>query len=133
MNYMAFSTACGTDTVYKTSHVSIAPPVGVVMPVANVFTPNGDGENDYFKLAGTNDPCYDVMEVTIINRWGIKVFESIDPLFQWDGKNNGKQDCAEGVYYLIINGSYGSTYDPVSGLRIPNEVNSRHAIHLMRD
>jgi gliding motility-associated-like protein len=133
MNYMAFSTACGTDTVYKTSLVSINPPVGEVKPVANVFTPNGDGVNDLFKLAGTNDPCYDVMEAIIINRWGVKVFESIDPLFQWDGKNKGKQDCAEGVYFLIINGTYGSTYDPISGNRIPNEVNSRHTIQLIRD
>lgn len=133
MNYMAFSTSCGTDTVYKTSHISIAPPVGEVKPVANVFTPNGDGVNDLFKLAGINDPCYDVMEAIIINRWGVKVFESNDPLFQWDGKNKGRQDCAEGVYFLIINGTYGSTYDPISGLRIPNEVNSRHTIQLIRD
>ena len=40
IDYMAFSTVCGSDTVFATSHVEVEPPLGQVEPTPNVFTPN---------------------------------------------------------------------------------------------
>jgi flagellar hook assembly protein FlgD len=35
------------------------------------------------------------------------MFESNDPLFEWDGKNKKGNDVPEGTYYLILNGIFG--------------------------
>ena len=88
-------------------------------------------KNDNFKLSGSNDPCYDVMVITIYNRWGQKVFESTDPEFKWDGTHLGKGKCKEGTYYVVIEGSYGSTYNSL-GERIPNSIKDEYSIQLLR-
>jgi gliding motility-associated-like protein len=126
-------TTCFTVQETKIIQVSVEPPVGEVKPIPNVFTPNGDGENDYFELSGSNDPCYDVMEVQIFNRWGKKVFESTEAEFQWNGSNkNDGGECAEGVYFVLIKGSYGSTYNGTTGERIPNPVDQQYTVQLLR-
>ncbi len=126
-------TPCFNLSETKTMQVSVEPPVGEVNPIPNVFTPNGDGQNDFFELSGSNDPCFDEMDITIYNRWGKIVFESTASDFQWNGKNkNDGKDCAEGTYFVIINGSYGSTYNNVTGERIPNPVVKQYSIQLLR-
>ena len=132
LNYMAYSSACNPDTIYDSTHYQIDPPVTLGAQVPNVFSPNGDGENDVYKLYGDSDPCYDFMTVTIYNRWGQKVFESNDPVFEWDGTRNGKGDCKAGTYYVLIDGSFGSSYDPNTGERIPFLVKDEYWIQLLR-
>ncbi len=67
----------------------------------NVFTPNGDNINDFFRPLM---PYYFVekIDMQIFNRWGQLIFETEDPDINWDGKNarNGKTVVA-GVYYYI--------------------------------
>ncbi|MDR0802272.1 choice-of-anchor L domain-containing protein [Fluviicola sp.] len=64
--------------------------------VPNIFTPNGDANNDVFKLTTTN--ATEVI-MRINNRWGNVVFEGtgLDPY--WDGKINGSM-APDGVYFL---------------------------------
>ena len=66
----------------------------------NVFTPDGDGYNDYFIPFP-----YDFVEkidLQIFNRWGKLVFTTEDPNINWDGKDKyTKQYCSDGVYYYI--------------------------------
>ena len=132
LQFMAYSTKCNSDTTYNGSAIHIDPPQGYVNPVANVFTPNDDGKNDYFELEGIADPCYDTIQIEIYNRWGILVFESNDPEFKWDGKNKRGQECAEGVFFVLLKGTYGSQYDPATGLRIPNVVDDQFHLSLFR-
>lgn len=66
----------------------------------NVFTPNKDGENDFFVPFP-----YDFVEkidLKIYNRWGNLVFESQDPDINWDGTDmqTGKA-LSDGVYYYL--------------------------------
>lgn len=76
--------------------------------VPNVFSPNGDNQNDLFRLQPEeHDRCYDVLTVEIYNRWGIKVFESEDPLFAWDGTDKDGSDLNGGTYYVIVQGFFG--------------------------
>ncbi|MFN3918530.1 MAG: gliding motility-associated C-terminal domain-containing protein [Flavobacteriales bacterium] len=131
LNYMAFSTSCGSDTVYKSSRIIVDPIQGGPDEIPNIFTPNGDGINDYFTLRGINDPCYDEMEVKIYNRWGVLVYESNDPEFKWDGNNKRGVQCAEGTYFVLIEGSYGSIYD-LQGNRTPVPVKKQYTIQLQR-
>ena len=66
--------------------------------IPNIFTPNGDGYNDYFVI---NQTDYKTIEVQIYNRWGIKVFEDNNYQNNWDGKYKGNP-LADGTYYYII-------------------------------
>lgn len=69
--------------------------------VPNVFTPNGDGVNDYFSLYGTNYAC--VEAVSIFDRWGVLIFTSNDPDFRWYGHNqNNDKLVPEGVYVYVL-------------------------------
>ncbi|OQX80577.1 MAG: hypothetical protein B6D61_01780 [Bacteroidetes bacterium 4484_249] len=64
----------------------------------NVFTPNGDGWNPYFQADSVNS-IYK-LELRIFNRWGNIVYETNDPFFEWDGKDqSNNQDCSDGVYF----------------------------------
>jgi len=62
----------------------------------NVFSPNGDLNNDVFTL---NLRDCTLLKLEIFNRWGNKVFDSKNQLTnQWDGKQDEK-DCPSGVYF----------------------------------
>ena len=66
--------------------------------VPNVFTPNGDGTNDEFRVqyrSITEFHCW------IFNRWGKLVYEWTDPAKGWDGMIGGRP-AAEGAYYYVI-------------------------------
>jgi gliding motility-associated-like protein len=69
------------------------PPMTVVMP--NIFTPNGDGNNDVFFLRVENAVS---LEVTIVNRWGNNMANFSGINGYWDGKVNGGL-AEEGVYF----------------------------------
>lgn len=65
----------------------------------NVFTPNGDGSNDYFQLY---EPEATSIHVEIYDRWGVKIYEYNEVYGYWDGtyQPTGKL-CSDGVYYWI--------------------------------
>jgi gliding motility-associated-like protein len=66
----------------------------------NVFTPNGDIKNDFFKiLNATNLLEY---KLAIYNRWGEKVFETNNYTTGWDGNYKGSA-CQVGSYVWYCN------------------------------
>ena len=81
-------------------------PVGVFKEVygANIFTPNGDGENDIFTIR-SREGAATVHHLTIYNRWGVPLHqvgkhEINDESFGWDGKQNGAP-APFGVYVYV--------------------------------
>jgi gliding motility-associated-like protein len=62
--------------------------------VPNAFTPDTDGENDYWIPVAT--AMYSI-EVSVFNRWGEEVYTTTDLSKPWDGRYLGK-DCPVGVY-----------------------------------
>jgi gliding motility-associated-like protein len=75
----------------------------VVAPEAeipNVFSPNGDGSNDVFRVNYTgNQAVYG----RIFDRWGILVYDSKFEAVAWNGKfNNTDTDTPAGVYFYEI-------------------------------
>jgi gliding motility-associated-like protein len=73
--------------------------------IPNVFTPNGDNENQIFKVIASN---LKEIEVEIYNRWGIKVYSWNTLQDGWNGKTNNGSDAADGTYYFILNATTSS-------------------------
>jgi gliding motility-associated-like protein len=71
------------------------------LELPNVFTPNNDGNNDYFQLLFFGG--LKTFNCTILNRWGQVIREYDNPAFMWDGKDEAQDDVLEGVYFYIVN------------------------------
>lgn len=68
----------------------------------NVFSPNGDQVNDYFRPIEDISYCLGQdAELAIYNRWGTLVFHTNQVMVGWDGMINGSIS-AEGVYYYVF-------------------------------
>lgn len=65
--------------------------------IPNVFTPNGDGINDVFKIYNVG---YNSLHCEIYNRWGKKLYEWDDVNGSWNGKINNTTGV-DGVYFYI--------------------------------
>lgn len=63
--------------------------------VPNVFSPNGDGKNDFFKIPFLYG--YPGNSVAVFNRWGTKVFEGENYNNDWDG-----DDLPSGTYFYVV-------------------------------
>lgn len=66
--------------------------------VPNVFTPNGDGANDEFRVVYRSIKEF---QCWVYNRWGHQVFHSDNPDEGWDGTIGGRP-AAEGAYFYVI-------------------------------
>ncbi|HAW21448.1 MAG TPA: hypothetical protein DCX14_14795 [Flavobacteriales bacterium] len=64
--------------------------------IPNVFTPNGDQNNDLFEWTIEG---IDEFRIVIYNRWGTKVFQSETLDDHWDG---GKEP--DGTYFYVVTG-----------------------------
>jgi gliding motility-associated-like protein len=74
--------------------------------IPNVFTPNGDGINDYFFPRNLLTSGLISFKMDIYNRWGQLVFESTSTDGRgWDGKLNNA-DQPEGVYVYVIDATF---------------------------
>ena len=80
-----------------------------IFNIPNAFTPNGDGYNDQWKIAGLEN--YPGTEVNVYDRRGLPVFKEVisnKPL-EWDGKTNGSP-IPTGNYWYTIKVSDGRVY-----------------------
>lgn len=69
-------------------------PADVIIP--NVFSPNGDGQND--ALAFSNAQFFPNNRLKVYNRWGQLIHESANYQNTW-----APRDVPEGTYYFIFN------------------------------
>lgn len=96
----AYRVVCAVNNQYCTSD-SMEVSVQIsesYLAVPNVFTPNGDGKNDEFRVAYRSLREF---HCWVYNRWGKLVYEWTDPAKGWDGTINGRP-AAEGAYYYVI-------------------------------
>ncbi|MEN8226651.1 MAG: gliding motility-associated C-terminal domain-containing protein [Bacteroidota bacterium] len=71
------------------------------LTVYNVFSPNGDGVNDYFEIK--NSESFPDILVEVYSRWGDQFYSSVgyNSGSRWDGTARGK-DAPVGSYYYVI-------------------------------
>jgi gliding motility-associated-like protein len=88
----------------------------------NVFTPNGDSNNDFF-LSNNLNHIVEKVDMKIFNRYGLLVYETNDPDINWNGKfRNTNNKVPSGVYYYICD-----VYEPrISGTEIRTLVGFIH-------
>jgi gliding motility-associated-like protein len=70
--------------------------------VPNMFTPNGDGKNDEFRVYGNTIASLKLM---VFNQWGQKVFEGNDKFQGWKGTFGGEPQPV-GVYIYVAQISF---------------------------
>ena len=102
------------DTSCKT--IFIDPNEEISLFIPNVFTPNGDNENDNFVIQLIGSVYLESLEVEVFNRWGqqmsnyelaignsISNLESpIANLTIWNGTTNAGAAASEGTYFYVI-------------------------------
>jgi len=78
--------------------------------IFTAVSPNGDGINDVFFIAGIED--FPESELVIFNRWGNQVFESENYQNDWAGTWDGNKDLPDGTYFyfLKLNGEDNRTF-----------------------
>ena len=67
--------------------------------LTNVFTPNGDGKNDYLFVNANGLTDFSVVVLSQANQ---VIFQSTDPSFNWDGKLTNGDDAPIGQYVYFI-------------------------------
>lgn len=97
------------DTGGKRKDIEVAKSVFSPESLPNAFTPNGDGNNDFFVFVKGQEPVsMRIMDLKIVTRNGAPVYKyrgEIPAWEGWNGKMNGNgSDCSSGVYYYIIKG-----------------------------
>ena len=109
------------DTTYKilvttanncsaTDFVKVTVLTDFVIP--NVFSPNGDGQNDTWVMKGIEN--YPGLRVDIFDRYGRKVLSSLGYRKPWNGNlDNYGKPVPIGVYYYIIDIKNGNP--PITG------------------
>lgn len=65
--------------------------------IPNVFSPNDDGVNDYFSVFGSDMLG---LKLSVYDRWGNLLFESVELDGRWDGYYRGKA-MTPGVYVWV--------------------------------
>jgi gliding motility-associated-like protein len=87
--------------------------------IPNIFSPNGDGINEFFTISGRFN-LTDINFLRIYDRWGNQLFEKLglSPGEQsegWDGNFNG-EPMQPGVYVFVAELQYEDGYaETVSG------------------
>ena len=89
----------------------------VKLKLPNVFTPNGDGNNDFFTI-----PKVDLTDfsLVILDVKGKTIFTSSDIEFNWDGTimNGEKAPAADYVYFITAKDANGKSFTQYSNLSI---------------
>ncbi|HNO04260.1 MAG TPA: gliding motility-associated C-terminal domain-containing protein [Flavobacteriales bacterium] len=88
----------GTCPDVQGSFTVLVDDCSIIIP--NIFTPNGDGQNDQFILEGGATTAF---HLRLFNRWGQEVrFIQATQHLSWDGRDEDHQTLPDGVYYFEL-------------------------------
>jgi gliding motility-associated-like protein len=93
-----FLTVTGENGCLSRDSVTVMVDTDLHIYIPNIFSPNGDGQNDVLYVEGKG---IKKMQFYIYNRWGEKVFESTDLTKGWDGTYKGESLQPAVFVYMI--------------------------------
>jgi large repetitive protein len=67
--------------------------------LSNVFSPNNDGINDYFRVESNG---IDDINFQVFNSLGVKVYEKTARVIFWDGRTLGGKELKDGMYFYVV-------------------------------
>ena len=76
--------------------------------IPNVITPNGDQNNEFFKIRGLEN--LENISLTILDRRGIEVYTSTDYRNDWNGKDRNGTDLVVDTYFYVLELNDGKIY-----------------------
>ncbi len=110
-----YSVTVNNDGCFSTDSVEVFFSADFIIP--NVFTPNNDGVNDFFRINGTSE-CNDFDELSVYNRWGMLVYYTTNPMSQaWYGFSEAGEPLPSGVYFFQLSGDDGIVNGSMTLLR----------------
>ncbi|MDP4209087.1 MAG: gliding motility-associated C-terminal domain-containing protein [Bacteroidota bacterium] len=91
----------GSNNCVNADTIKIKTCQDILNNTPNLFTPNGDGDNDTWNVAWMKD--FDNVSVEIFDRWGRMVYQSKHGLPEtgWDGNYKGKPLPMDSYFYVI--------------------------------
>lgn len=111
-NANVYSKGCSTESRFNAVHTGHS---GGGTEIMNLFTPNGDGFNDFW-LVNNPDITFPI-KVSIYNRSGRSVYSSDSYQNDWDGQSQGNP-LPQATYYYIIQDAANQTFKgPVTIIR----------------
>ncbi len=98
-NYTASVYVIDANGCSDTSSIQLIVKEEIKIIIPNVFTPNGDGNNDEFTIiaSGLKDA-----KCIIFDRWGLKMVELNGTDLSWDGSTKMGNHVTDGTYYFIL-------------------------------
>jgi gliding motility-associated-like protein len=89
-------TVCGASDTVLITPTTCDPKIDI----PNIFTPNGDGQNDLFSAIKPEN--IETVETKIYDRWGKEVFSTDSITIDWNGKDKSGKECNDGTYFYMI-------------------------------
>ncbi|GAA3947798.1 gliding motility-associated C-terminal domain-containing protein [Hymenobacter algoricola] len=92
-------TTCLAQPQMRTVRLEVIPPVVPPFMPPNIFTPNGDDLNAFFRLPNLPPDFCDsrLGSIKVFSRWGNEVYRTTNRDFKWDGGN-----LPGGVYFYLV-------------------------------
>lgn len=84
----------------------------------NIFTPNGDGQNETLQIEWKQQHIED-FSIVVLNQTNNVLFSSSNPAFNWDGTDPSGEKIARGTYIYFVTGMLnGQKWQQSSSLQI---------------
>jgi gliding motility-associated-like protein len=84
-----------------TEEITVMPNI-TMYEFPNGFTPNGDGNNDIFRIIANMNIVFKKYSLSIYNRYGQLVFFTEDPADGWNGKFNDVPQDMGAYFYMAV-------------------------------
>jgi gliding motility-associated-like protein len=88
-------------TIEPIQDIEIPKESSLVLILPNVFTPNGDGKNDFLELDASGIIDFSLV---VLNERGTVIFQTQDSNFKWDGTQPNGDQIKEGNFVYFVTG-----------------------------
>jgi len=93
--------AFGCSGLSRKLNITVEQPAIENLRIVDLFTPNGDGVNDYWPVNFLQDPAIGPYTLQIVTRGGMEVLNTQNYQNDWYGTYKGK-NLPDGTYWYII-------------------------------